>query len=149
MAQLRTRSEVDADEVHQASDRFYAALNRVLQGDAGPMMDVWAHTSDVTTMHPIGEREVGWEQVEGPWQQVASLASGGQVAIKDPLIQIGGDFAYEVGNEVGDGTIAGEVVAFGQRVTNIYRRDDGAWKIVHHHTDKSPAMEEIVSRLKR
>jgi hypothetical protein len=66
MAQLRTRSEVEAEEVHQASDRFYAALNRMLQGDAGPMMDVWPHTSDVTTMHPIGEREVGWEQVEGP-----------------------------------------------------------------------------------
>jgi ketosteroid isomerase-like protein len=65
------------------------------------------------------------------------------------LIQVGGDLAYEVGNEVGDGTIAGEVVAFGQRVTNIYRREDGVWKIVHHHTDKSPAMEEIVSRLQR
>jgi ketosteroid isomerase-like protein len=149
MAQLRTRSEVDAEEVHQASDRFYAALNRMLQGDAGPMMDVWAHTSDVSTMHPIGGREVGWEQVEGPWQQVASMASAGQVAIKDPLTQVVGDLAYEIGDEVGDGTIAGEVVAFGQRVTNIYRRDDGVWKIVHHHTDKSPAMEEIVSRLKR
>lgn len=149
MAQLRTQSEVEAEEVHQASDRFYTALNRMLQGDAGPMMDVWPHTSDVTTMHPIGEREVGWEQVEGPWQQVASLASAGQVAIKDPLIQVGGDLAYEVGNEVGDATIAGEVVAFGQRVTNIYRREDGVWKIVHHHTDKSPAMEEIVSRLQR
>jgi ketosteroid isomerase-like protein len=149
MAQVKTQSEVEADEVRQASDRFYAALNRVLQGDAGPMMDVWSHTSDVTTMHPIGQREVGWEQVEGPWQQVASLASGGQVAIKDPLIRVVGDLAYEVGIEDGDGKIAGEVVSFGHRVTNVYRREDGDWKIVHHHADKNPAMEEIVSRLQR
>jgi ketosteroid isomerase-like protein len=149
MAQLKTRSEVEADEVHQASDRFYAALNRVLQGDAGPMLDVWSHTSDVTTMHPIGEREVGWEQVEGPWQQVASMSSGGQVAIKDPLIWVVGDLAYEVGTEAGSATIAGEAVSFGHRVTNIYRREDGVWKTVHHHADKSPAMEEIVSRLQR
>jgi ketosteroid isomerase-like protein len=113
------------------------------------MMEVWSHTADVTTMHPIGEREVGWEQVKGPWQQVASLASGGQVTIKDPLIWVVGDLAYEVGTEVGGGTLAGEVVSFEQRVTNIYRREDGVWKTVHHHTDKSPAMEEIVSRLQR
>ena len=149
MAQLRTQSDVAANEVHQASDRFYAALSRVLQGDAGPMMEVWSHTSDVTTMHPIGEREVGWEQVEGPWQQVSSMSSGGQVTIKDPLIRVVGDLAYEVGTEVGDATMAGEAVSFGHRVTNIYRREDGVWKVVHHHADKNPAMEEIVSRLQR
>jgi ketosteroid isomerase-like protein len=149
MAQLRTRSEIETDEVHQASDRFYAALNRVLQGDAGPMMDVWSHTSDVTTMHPIGEREVGWQQVEGPWQQVASLASEGQVTIEDPLIWVVGDLAYEVGTEAGGGTMAGEVVSFGHRVTNIYRREAGVWKTVHHHADKNPAMQEIVNRLQR
>jgi hypothetical protein len=39
------------DEVRQASDRFYAALNRGISGDAGPMNAVWAHSADVTTMH--------------------------------------------------------------------------------------------------
>ena len=48
------------DEVCQASDQFYAALNRVLNGDARPMMEVWPHNSDVTTMHPIGGREVAF-----------------------------------------------------------------------------------------
>jgi ketosteroid isomerase-like protein len=135
------------DDVRQASGRFYAALNRMLKGDAGPMTDIWSHSSDVTTMHPIGEREVGWEQVQGPWKQVASMSSGGQVAIKDQLIRVVGDLAYEVGSESGDATMAGQAVSFRQRVTNIYRREGGVWKIVHHHTDKSPAMEEIVGRL--
>ena len=135
------------DDVRQASDRFYAALTSLLNGDAGPMMDVWSHSSDVTTMHPIGEREVGWEKVEGPWQQVASISSGGRVAIQDPLIRVVGDLAYEVGSESGDATMAGETISFRARVTNVYRREGGAWKMVHHHTDKSPAMEEIVSRL--
>jgi ketosteroid isomerase-like protein len=137
------------DDVRQASDRFYAALTRMLNGDAGPMVDtdVWSHSSDVTTMHPIGEREAGWENVKGPWQQVASMCSGGHVAIKDPLIVVAGDLAYETGTESGEGTIAGQTVPFGHRVTNAYRREGGVWKMVHHHTDKSPAMEEIVSRL--
>jgi ketosteroid isomerase-like protein len=93
------------DEVRQASDQFYAALNRMLNGDAGPMMEVWSHTSDVTTMHPIGGREVGWEQVRVPWEQVAALSSGGQVTLRDPLIQVVGDLAYQVGTEAGEFTL--------------------------------------------
>lgn len=137
------------DDVRQASGRFYSALNSMLKGDAAPMVetDVWSHGSDVSTMHPIGDREVGWEAVKGPWEQVASLASGGQVAIQGPKLTVVGDLAYETGTESGSGTLAGQTVSFQQRVTNIYRREGGAWRIVHHHTDKSPAMEEIVSRL--
>jgi hypothetical protein len=43
--------------------------------------------------------------------------------------------------------IAGEEVAFEDRVTNVYRRENGTWKIVHHHTDISSAMMEILKRL--
>ena len=55
--------------------------------------------------------------------------------------------AYEVGIERGHAMLAGEMIAFDQRVTNIYRREDGAWKVVHHHTDLSPAMMELLARL--
>ncbi len=95
------------DEVRQASDQFYAALNRMLTGDARPMMEVWSHDSDVTTMHPIGGREVGWEQVRVPWEQVT---------LRDPLIRVVGDLAYQVGTEAGEGTLAGQQVSFEQRV---------------------------------
>jgi ketosteroid isomerase-like protein len=137
------------DDVRQASDQFYGALNRMLSGDSGPMVDtdVWSHGSDVSTMHPMGDREVGWDAVRGPWQQVASMASGGQVAIKDPKITVVGELAYETGREEGTATVAGQPVSLDHRVTNIYRREGGVWKVVHHHTDKSPAIEEIVSRL--
>jgi len=135
------------DEVRQASDRFYAALNRMLNGNAGPMMEVWSHSSDVTTMHPVGGREVGWEQVRAPWEQIAAICSGGQVTLRDPLIRAGGDLAYQVGTEAGEGTLAGQQVSFEHRVTNVYRREAGGWKIVHHHTDLNPAMQEILNRL--
>jgi ketosteroid isomerase-like protein len=135
------------DEVRKASGQFYAALNRMANGDAGSMADIWSHSTVVSTMHPIGGREVGWDEVKGPWQQVAQLASGGQVKLSDQLIQVSGDMAYEVGTEQGQFTLAGEQVSIEQRVTNIYRREAGAWKIVHHHADISPAMLDILSRL--
>ena len=135
------------DEVRQASDRFYAALNRMLNGDAGPLSEVWSHESDVTTLHPIGGRQVGWEQVRPIWEQVAHICSGGQVRLDDQLLRTGGDLAYEVGTERGQATMAGQTITVDQRVTNVYRREAGGWKVVHHHTDIAPQMQELASRL--
>ncbi len=135
------------DEVRQASERFYAALNHELTGDSGPMSAIWAHSGDVTTLHPIGDREVGWEQVWPAWQQAANAFSEGQVQLRDQLIRVGTDLAYVVGIEEGTATLAGEQVQFSQRVTNVYRREGGEWKIVHHHTDSSPVMNDLLSRL--
>ena len=135
------------NEVRQVSDQFYAALNRMANGDASPMMELWSHSSDVTTMHPLGGREVGWEQVRGPWEQVAAIASGGQVTLSDQLIRVVGDLAYEVGTEAGEITLAGQHATFEERVTNVYRRETGEWKLVHHHIDTVPALQAILQRL--
>ena len=45
-------------------------------------------------------------------------------------------------------TLAGRQVPIEHRVTNIYRREDGDWKVVHHHTDLSPAMQDVLRDLK-
>ena len=135
------------DDVRAASARFYAALNGMARGDASAMADVWSHDASVTAMHPIGGREVGWDQVRPVWDQVASLASGGQVTLSDQLLSVARDMAYEVGVERGQMTVAGEAVTIEHRVTNVYRRQDGAWKMVHHHTDLSPAMIDLLARL--
>ena len=134
-------------EVRAASEKFYSALNQMLKGDAGPLAEAWSHGANVTTMHPIGGRETGWDKVSGTWSEVAKLCSGGQVKLNDAHIQVAGDMAYEVGTEKGHGTMAGQKVNIDHRVTNVYRRDAGTWKIVHHHTDLSPAMIDLVGKL--
>ena len=134
-------------DVRKASEQFYAALNRMISGDAGPLAAVWSHSATVTTMHPIGGRQVGWDQVRGSWEQVAKLASGGQVKLVDQIVNVVGDVAYELGIERGKAKLAGQDVTFEDRVTNVYRREAGTWKIVHHHTDISVAMVEILKRL--
>ena len=136
------------DEVRDASSKFYAALNRMANGDAGPLAGVWSHSAEVTTMHPIGGREVEWDQVRKSWEQVAQLSSGGQVELADQAIRVAGDLAYELGVERGRLTLAGQEVTIDHRVTNIYRREAGAWKVVHHHADIAPAMLDVLNQLK-
>jgi ketosteroid isomerase-like protein len=135
------------DDVRAASKKFYAALNSMANGDAGPMADIWSHSADVTTMHPIGGRQVGWSQVGDSWQKVAGIASDGRVTPGDQLVRVVGDLAYELGTEHAALTLAGHAVQAEVRVTNIYRREAGAWRIVHHHTDLSPEMLGVLSRL--
>ena len=136
------------DEVRTASAQFYAALNSMVGGDAGPLSSIWSTSSAVSTLHPIGGREVGWDEVRGSFEQVAQLATRGRVELRDQRLEVAGDVAWEVGVEYGQATLAGERLLIDQRVTNIYRREAGQWKIVHHHADLSPAMVDIVSRLK-
>jgi ketosteroid isomerase-like protein len=55
--------------------------------------------------------------------------------------------AYEAGVEYGQLKLSGNQVNIEHRVTNIYQREAGAWKLIHHHTDTSPAMLDVIIRL--
>jgi ketosteroid isomerase-like protein len=135
------------DEVRMASQQFYVALNRMANGDAGLLPGIWSHGATATTMHPIGGREVGWDAVNKSFEQVAKLATDGKVELKDQLLRVAGDLAYEIGVERGTLKLSGQHVSIEHRVTNVYQREGGAWKMIHHHTDTSPAMMDALRRL--
>jgi ketosteroid isomerase-like protein len=116
-------------------------------GDASPLADSWSQGADVTTMHPIGGREVGWGKVQDSFQQVAQVATEGRIRLEDQIIRVTGDLAYELGVERGALKLVGQPANIDIRVTNIYRREEGTWKIVHHHADVSPAMVEVLHRM--
>jgi ketosteroid isomerase-like protein len=134
------------DQVRKASRQFYAALTGMAHGDAGSMADIWSHGAAVTAMHPIPGRDVGWTAVRRSFEKVAAMASDGTVGIKNQLIQVSGDVACEVGVEHGQFKMAGQPVRLEHRVTNIYQRTAGGWKMIHHHADPSPAMLRVLNR---
>ena len=137
------------DEVRIASDRLYDAFSHMANGDSTPLAAIWSDSPAVTIMHPRGGREVGWEAVGASLDQVANLSSEGTVELREQLIQVTRDVAYELGVEYGYLMLAGQRVNFEHRVTNIYERQAGAWKVVHHHADTSPTLIEAVRRLKK
>ena len=111
------------------------------------MASVWSNAEGVTAMYPIDGREVGWDAAGESFNKVASISAGGKISISDQKIQVFGDTAYEVAVEQGELQLGGHAVTIEHRVTNIYHREGGAWKMVHHHTDTSPAMLEILAKL--
>ncbi len=135
------------DEVRAASERFYAALNSMANGDASAMAEIWEHGGEVTVQHPIGGRDVGWDQIAESWQRVAAIASDGRVERRDQRLSVIGDAAFESGVEQVSVKLGGHPVQTQMRVTNVYRRTADGWKIVHHHTDPSPEMQDVLSKL--
>jgi ketosteroid isomerase-like protein len=136
---------VEEDEVRQAAQQFYAAQSSGLNGDFGPMEELWSHASDVSVMPPSGSRVLGWEEVKASWERAAHAFSGGQVVLEDVVVvPITEDAAYTMGTERGHRKVGERTIRFEGRVTNVYRREDDGWKIVHHHTDFSSAMVEAL-----
>ena len=135
------------NDVRTASDQFYAALNRALNGDAGPMEAAWSRRPDVCVMHSTGGRQVGWDEVRASWERTAKICSNGRLTLRDQRMCIGDDFAYEFGTEHLEVRLAGQEVRTAFRVTNIYRREGNAWRMVHHHVDLDPAIVDLLSAL--
>ena len=135
------------EDVRHASKQFYAALNRMANGDAGLMASAWSHGPEVTALHPIDGREIGWDAVKASFERFAQIAADGNIDLKDQLIHVDGDVAYELGVEQGECKLGGHPVAIKHRVTNIYRREGGGWRMIHHHSDTSPAMLQVLAKL--
>jgi len=129
--------------VRAAADDFYLALNSMFIGDLEPMKKIWSHEDDVTYMGPAGGFRLGWQQVQTDWEQQAALKLGGEVEPKNMRITVGRDLAivsnYESGKNTGpDGKIQNVAI----RATNLFRMEDGAWKMIGHHTDILPFLKE-------
>jgi ketosteroid isomerase-like protein len=83
--------------------------------------------------------------VRASWEQVAQAFSDGQVSIEDlVVVPLADDVAYTLGTENGQAKFGDQTVAIDWRVTNIYRREEGEWKEVHHHTDVSPQLVKFL-----
>lgn len=137
----------EVNRIRTASDNFYKALNRMAAGDAAPMAEAWVSTAEASAQHPIGGRDEGYDNVIASFSKVAEIAEGGDIRLLDQKIVAGSDMALETGVEKGTIKIAGTKATIDHRVTNVYLRSNGVWKIVHHHTDLSDAMLDILKRL--
>lgn len=122
--------------VRQTADQFYDALNTMFAGDIAPMKSVWSHADDVVYMGPGGSIKTGWSTVWKDWEGQASRKLGGEVRPKDVHFVVQGDLAVMYAREVGENTnIGGKREKVDIRVTNIFRKEDGAWRMIGHHTD--------------
>ncbi len=136
-------AETETAAVRAAAGQFYSALDALFTGEVGPMIQVWSHADDVTYMGPGGGFQVGWAAVLANLQAQANLKLGGKVGSAEMQVTAGSEIAVINNYERGENTNAGgtaQVVAL--RATSIFRKENGAWKMIGHHTDTLPYLKK-------
>ncbi len=138
----------DEAAVLAATKRFYDAIEQMVSGKGVEAMNAaWHHTDRVTSGHPSGEWSQGWDEVWATWKLFSQFGrpEGAGSSIRSLRAYVYGDFAYTTCLFTASPAWGGETLA----CTNVLQRLDGAWKIIHHHADKSPAMGKALERIAR
>jgi ketosteroid isomerase-like protein len=127
------------------ADHIEAETVLALQGDVEPRMALWSHNDPVSLFGAWGPNYVGWDEVSRIFRWVGARL--GATSISDfhidlEVVDVSGNLAYTVGYECFNASVdGGPAEPVKLRVTHIYRRENGEWKVVHRHGDFAPIDE--------
>ena len=124
-----------------------AAERAIHGGNVEPRLALWSHRDPVTLLG-VKVSGKGWADLSAKFRTVASWFSD-TTSYEFEVIAAGasGDLAYTVGFEPTTCSVNGVEQTYTLRVTNIYRREDGEWKLVHRHADRKTEMNSTPSGL--
>jgi hypothetical protein len=119
----------DETEVLFANDAFYAAFGR---GDFAAMDDVWARALPVSCIHPGGPLMLSRTVILESWRAILESGETATVTHLDATPMVVGEVAWVTCLErIGDNVLA---------ATNIFARENDAWKMTHHQAGPTQAM---------
>jgi ketosteroid isomerase-like protein len=119
--------------------RFEQATSRFINGDNAGWLAHASRRPDATIMGAWGAYEAGWAEV-GPrydWAAARFKPSGATLQVEYLARGHSGELAYTVAIERSTALVVGQdrPRALELRVTHVFRKEDGAWKLMHRHAD--------------
>ena len=126
------------DFVAWVNSQLRDAEMAVHKGDASPRRAIWSHQEPVTVFG-AAKSAVGRGEIDDLFSLLEQTFSGctsysHEIVAADVI----GDMAYTVGYEHTQAVVRGEPRTYTLRATQIYRRENGEWKVVHRHGDSPP-----------
>jgi len=123
-------SQDDRQPVAAANRAFYQAF---AARDFVAMEKIWAQKSPVACIHPGWPAIFKRENVLASWKGILGNAQQSTVACSDERVLIHGETAIVICTE----TVAGNALV----ATNVFVREDGDWRMIHHQAGPRPADE--------
>lgn len=110
----------------------------VHNGDAGPRRTIWSRNDPVTVLG-AWKNASGQQQLDELFAHLAeSFSDCTSYDFELLAAEVLGDTAYTVGFEHTSASVNGVPRTYTLRATQIYRREAGAWKVVHRHGSAPP-----------
>jgi ketosteroid isomerase-like protein len=129
------------DFIAWTQSRLRDAETALHNGDPGPRLAIWS-TQEPVSVLGAARSAVGLQEVRDLFQSLGGMFSDCS-SHEYEIVAAGvfGDMAYTAGYERTQASINGEPRQYVLRVTQIYRREDGEWKVAHRHADTAPESE--------
>ena len=141
-----------AADLAQLIEQYHESLGAFIQGDPEPTKRLWSRRDDVTLANPFGPPVRGWQQVADAIDRATAQVHGGEVLGVERISAVEtADLAYVVEIERGQTKFGGrdDSTPYSLRVTSVFRREDGAWRLVHRHADPITTARSLESVLER
>lgn len=140
-----------AEPFAKAVARLYAAMARVANGDTAAIKALYSRRDDATSFYGWGGYEKGWAAVEQRWGWAGGQFKGGTVHHENVTTVVGSDLAYTTDIETFEARMAGmdRPARWSNRVTHIFRLEDGVWRLVHRHANRLEERYAPATRLGR
>jgi ketosteroid isomerase-like protein len=126
------------DDLDEVIEQSHLTLGEIVKGNPEPLKMVYSHREDVSLANPFGPPVRGWEQAAATIERAASNYKDGEiVGFENVAKYVTPELAYIVEVERYKAKVGGgeKLAPISLRVTSIFRREDGVWKIVHRHAD--------------
>jgi len=147
------RSVVQDPSLRQFLERFEEGTRRFINGDTGLWMENVSRRGDVMIVGAWGAHEKGWLDVEARYQWAGARFRDSTAKLTvDYLTSVqSGDLAFTTAIERSEVKVAGQDKAapMALRVTHIFRKEDGAWKLILRHADPLVAKTALESVLEK
>ena len=137
--------------VSEAIARLHAAMARVAMGDVSAIKALYSRGADATSFFGWGGYERGWDAVEKRWDWAGRQFKGGSVSYENLTTVVTQDMFLVTDIETyANQRMAGVagVTGWSNRVTHVFRREGGEWRLVHRHGNRLEAQYEPAARLK-
>jgi len=137
--------------VSQAIARLHAAMAKVAMGDVSAIKALYSHGAEATSFFGWGGYERGWDAVEKRWDWAGRQFRGGSVSYENLTTVVTQDMFLVTDIETySNQRMAGVegVTGWSNRVTHIFRREGGEWRLVHRHGNRLEAQYEPSTQLK-
>lgn len=128
-------AESDFDKIQE---QYHRALDVFMRGDAEAALALFSRRNEVSLGNPFGPLAQGFDRVGEAARMAASHMRDGEATGFETIVKhVSPEFAYLVEVERLRTRIdgGGEVAPMPLRVTTIFLREQGVWKVVHRHAD--------------
>jgi ketosteroid isomerase-like protein len=114
---------------------LYQAELALHNGDAAPRRALWSRNEPVSVLG-AWRNAAGQDELNELFTALGrSFSNCTSYAFELQAYDVVGDMAYTAGLEHTSASVDGQPRTYTLRATQVYRREDGEWKVAHRHGD--------------